>query len=50
MRLSLFLFIIGTLFIVTGYANQINPKCNSDTKVRIVPRNVYDQIVKDSTL
>ena len=33
-----------------GYANQMSPECKSGSEVRIVPRNVYDQIIQDSTL
>ena len=50
MRLSLLIFIIGILFITMGYANQMSQKCKSGSEVRIVPRNVYDQIIQDSTL
>lgn len=50
MRLSLLLFIIGTLFITAGYTQQINPGCKEGSEVRVVPRNVYDQIIADSTL
>jgi hypothetical protein len=50
MRLSLLLFIIGVLFITAGYTNQLNPGCKRGGEVRIVPRNVYDQIIHDATL
>ena len=50
MKLSLLLFIIGILFFVAGYTQQLNPGCKRGTEVRIVPRNVYDQIISDSTL
>ena len=50
MRLSLLLFIIGLLFITSGYVSQADPQCKQGTEVRIVPRNVYDQIIDDSTL
>jgi hypothetical protein len=50
MRLSLLLFIIGVLFITAGYAQSVSPKCEKGSEVRIVPRNVYDQIIADSTL
>ena len=50
MRLSLFLFILGLMFITSGYVNQMDPQCKPGTEVRIIPRNIYDQIVKDSTL
>ena len=50
MRLSLLIFIVGVLFITAGYTNQLDPKCKKGTEVRIVPRNVYDQIIQDATL
>jgi hypothetical protein len=50
MKLSLLLFIIGVLFITAGYTQQLDPGCKKGNEVRIVPRNVYDQIVADSTL
>ena len=50
MRISLLLFIVGVLFITAGYTNSLNPKCKRGTEVRIVPRNVYDQIIHDATL
>lgn len=45
MNIALILFCIGVLFIVSGYTNQIYPHCNPDIKVRVVPRDVYDQIL-----
>jgi len=51
MRLSLILFIMGTLFITSGYLNQIDPGCSTgDTNIKIVSRSVYDQIYHDSIL
>ena len=50
MKLSLLLFIIGVLFITAGYTQQLDPGCKKGNEVRIVPRNVYDQIIADSTL
>ena len=50
MRLSLLLLIIGVLFCTAGYTNSLDPGCKKGTEVRIVPRNVYDQIIQDSTL
>ena len=50
MRLSLLLFIIGILFVTAGYAQSMKPECERGSEVRIVPRNVYDQIIADSTL
>ena len=51
MRLSLILFVMGTLFITSGYLNQIDPGCGTgDTNIKIVSRSVYDQISHDSIL
>ena len=50
MNISLILFTLGILMIVAGYTNQISPKCNKDIDVRIVPRNVYDEILHNREL
>mgnify|MGYP001246339945 CR=1 FL=1 len=50
MRLSLLIFTVGIIFISTGYIQQLDPKCRGESEVRIVPRNVYDQLIKDATL
>jgi len=50
MRLSLLLFITSALFITAGYTISLSPQCKAGTEVRVVPRNVYDQIIKDATL
>ena len=50
MKLSLLIFIIGVLFITAGYTQQLDPGCKKGNDVRIVPRNVYDQVIADSTL
>lgn len=50
MRLSLIMFVIGVLFVVKGYTLQLDPKCNEEPLVKVVPRNVYDEIVKNSSM
>tara|TARA_A100000164_G_C21552345_1_gene605670 strand:- start:73 stop:252 length:180 start_codon:yes stop_codon:yes gene_type:complete len=50
MNISLLLFTLGILMIVAGYTNQISPKCNDGVNVRIVPRNVYDEILHNQEL
>ena len=50
MKLAFMLFIIGTMMIVAGFVNQVSPKCREGVEIRIVPRNVYDEIVSNSTL
>ena len=49
-KLSLLLFTIGILFIVSGFTIQLDDGCKKGTEIRIVPRNVYDQIIQDSIL
>tara|TARA_Y100000590_G_scaffold467218_1_gene645417 strand:+ start:1997 stop:2146 length:150 start_codon:yes stop_codon:yes gene_type:complete len=48
--IGLLLLIIGILFICSGYVNQLNPGCKDGTEIRILPRHVYDQVIKDATL
>ena len=50
MRLSLLLFTIGIIFVVSGYIQQQDPQCQQKAEIRILPRNVYDQLIKDATL
>tara|TARA_B100000214_G_scaffold289517_1_gene219193 strand:- start:164 stop:328 length:165 start_codon:yes stop_codon:yes gene_type:complete len=50
MKLSLLLFVIGILFIVSGYVQDLDPGCKEKAEVKIIPRNVYDQLIEDSTL
>ncbi len=45
--ISLLLLIMGILCIVSGYVQDLDPKCKPKTEVQIVARNVYDGIVKD---
>ena len=49
-NLTMLFFVLGITFIMIGYSQQIVPSCNKGTEVRIVSRNVYDQIIKDSVL
>ena len=50
MKISFILLVIGLICITAGYVNQISPQCKKGVQVKIVPRNVYDQIIKDSLL
>ena len=36
--------------ITKGYVDQISPNCNRDLKVKIVPRDVYDDILYNQEL
>lgn len=49
-RIELILFVIGLLMITKGYVDQISPECNRDIKVKIVPRDVYDDILYNQEL
>ena len=50
MKLSLLLFVLGIILVSIGYAHQKSPMCKSGTDIRIVPRNVYDEITLDSVI
>lgn len=50
MNYALVIFTIGVIMVVAGYTNQISPKCNSDISVKIVPRDVYDEILYNQEL
>jgi len=49
-NLSLIFMLVGLTFLVVGYTQQIKPQCTKGTDVRILPRNVYDQIIEDSVI
>ena len=50
MKLNLFMFVIGILLVIAGYTQQLDTGCKNETGVRIIPRNVYDQLIVDSIL
>jgi len=50
MNYALVIFTIGIIMVVAGYTNQISPKCNSELSVKIVPRDVYDEILYNQEL
>jgi hypothetical protein len=50
MNIALILFTIGIIMIVAGYTNQISPNCNKDLKVKVVSRNVFDEILYNKEL
>ena len=49
MNLSLILFIIGILCMVGTLANH-DLGCNDDIKIKYVPRDVYDEILKNKVI
>ena len=50
MNISLVLLMIGIMMVVAGYTNQISPQCNQGVKVRVVSRNIYDEILYNQEL
>ena len=50
MNIALLLFTIGIIMIVAGYTNQISPNCNKDIKIKVVSRNVFDEILYNKEL
>ena len=50
MNYALIIFTMGIIMVVAGYTNQISPKCNSELSVKIVPRDVYDEILYNQEL
>ena len=50
MKLSLLLFVFGIICIVSGYVQELDPQCKEKSEVKIIPRNVYDQLIEDATL
>ncbi len=50
MKLTLLILIIGIICIVSGYVQQLDPKCKPKSEIKIIPRNVYDQLIEDSSL
>ena len=50
MNIALILFVIGIVFIVHGYTLQVTPQCNKDLKVKVVPRDVFDEIMMNQEL
>jgi hypothetical protein len=50
MNIALILFVMGIIFIVHGYTLQISPQCNKDLQVKVVSRDVYDEIMMNQEL
>ena len=50
MRLALILFVIGILCIVSGITQTLHSGCDKKTRVKIVPRHVYDDLIQNSTM
>ena len=44
MKINFIIFIVGILFIVNGYAQQMSPSCDKGVDVKFVPRDIFDEI------
>ena len=50
MNIALIMFTLGIIMIVAGYTNQMSPQCDQDIKVRVVPREVYHEILNNKDI
>ena len=50
MNIPFLFLIISILFVIIGYVNTVEYKRQHELEVRIIPRNVYDEIILDQTL
>ena len=50
MNIAIVLFTLGVIMVVAGYTNQISPKCNQGLKVKVVSRNVFEEILYNQEL
>ena len=50
MKISLLLLIIGIIFIIFGYADQISPDKDTSKEIEFVPRDVYDQLSQSNII
>ena len=50
MNIPFLFLIISILFLIIGYVNTVESKRQHELEVRIIPRNVYDEIILDQTL
>jgi hypothetical protein len=50
MNIALVLLVVGIMMIVAGYTNQITPQCNKDIQIKIVSREIYDDILYNQEL
>ena len=50
MNIALIMFTLGIIMIVAGYTNQMSSQCDQDIKVRVVPREVYHEILNNKDI
>jgi|TARA_B110000858_G_C17727151_1_gene438236 hypothetical protein len=44
MPLSLFFLILGIMFIIAGYTNQITPSCKNDLNIKLLNKKEFNNI------
>jgi hypothetical protein len=44
MKLSLFIFLLGIMFVIAGYTHQVTPSCDRGTKLKLVKKEEFDRI------
>tara|TARA_B100000212_G_scaffold340622_1_gene321722 strand:+ start:490 stop:669 length:180 start_codon:yes stop_codon:yes gene_type:complete len=44
MKLALFIFLLGIMFIIAGYTHQKTPTCDSGTQLKLVNRDEFNRI------
>ena len=42
MTISLFLLILGIMFVITGYTHQISPSCDKGVELKLVNRKNFN--------
>lgn len=42
--------ILGIFFILSALSNNYNDDCKNDIEIKFVPRNVYDEIIKNKVI
>ena len=48
MRLYVILFVLGCICIVSGITKSLHSDCNENPRVKILPRTVYDSMLKNA--
>jgi len=44
MKLALFIFLLGLMFVIAGYTHQVTPSCDRGTKLKLVKKEEFDRI------
>ena len=44
MSISLFILILGIIFVITGYTHQISPTCDKGVQLKLINRNDFNLV------